>query len=180
MTRQSNIDTTRQEFLKESYKKESLLRNKWFKDYFGSNQLPKGVGDQDTTTSPIPSNRVPKATLIKIKPAPPTPPKRASPTFVLPEPLNQPGPQVPEMRMPTPETKGMIYSGLSAEGDGRKAYLVKRKLKGPEEKFEYPLTSSLEVGWNIREVSKKCETKQGHFGKSRIIRDTFFAENGVM
>ena len=84
------------------------------------------------------------------------------------------------MRAPTPETKKMIYTGLSSEGDGRKAYLLKRKTQAPEDKFEYPLTSALEVGWNIKKISETAEVKEVHYGKSRIIRDTFFAENGVM
>jgi len=178
MARQSNLDTTKQDFLKEAYKKESKLRNKWFQGYFGSNSLPPGVSDSESPTSPMPATKAAKPTLIKIKPAPATPPERPLPP-VQPA-VSDPNVKMSEMRPASPGTKGMIYSGLSAEGDGRKAYLVKRRGQDPEEKFEYPLTSALEVGWNIKEVSKTADIRQAHFGKSRIIRDTFFAENGVM
>jgi len=178
MARESNIDTTRQEFLKESYRKENTLRNKWFREHFGSDALPAGVGGQDTPTSPVPAKGSRgKPTFIKIKPAPATPPRRPSPPMKDPE---EPIVVGPEMRAPSPETKKMIYTGLSSEGNGRVAYLVQRKTKAPEEKFEYPLTSSLEVGWNIGEIAKTADIKEVHYGKSRIVRDTFFAESGVM
>ena len=178
MARQSNLDTTKQDFLKEAYKKEGLLRNKWFQGYFGSNVLPPGVGGSDSPTSPAPINKLGKPTFIKIKPAPKTPAER--PLAPVKPVVIDPNVKMSEMRPVSPGTKGMIYSGLSAEGDGRKAYLVKRRTEDPEVKFEYPLTSSLEVGWNIKEVSKTADIRQAHYGKSRIIRDTFFAENGVM
>jgi len=180
MTRQSNIDTTRQEFLKESYRKENTLRNKWFREHFGSDALPAGVGGAESSTSPVPEKKVGnrgKPTFIKIKPAPATPPKRASPAAKESESAKAPG---PEMRPPTPETKKMIYTGLSCEGNGRVAYLGKRKGLAPEKKFEYPLTSALEVGWDISEIAKTADIKEVHYGKSRIVRDTFFAESGVM
>ena len=179
MARVSNIDTERQEFLKENYRKENILRNAWFQSYFGSNDLPADVSGPRTVISPIPdSMKAGKPNLIKIKPAPATPPKRPVAAAPPTKPLD-PNVKLSEMRPATPETKNMIYSGLSAEGDGRKAYLKKRLTKAPEDKFEFPLTSSLEVGWNIQEVAKKME-KLPVYGKSRIVRDTFFAENGVM
>lgn len=180
MARQSNIDTTRQEFLKESYRKENTLRNKWFREHFGSDSLPTGVAGSDHSASPVPETKVGnrgKPTFIKIKPAPATPTKRPSPPPKATEPAKDIG---PEMRAASPDTKKMIYTGLSSEGNGRVAYLVKRKNKAPEEKFEYPLTSALEVGWNIKEIAKTAEIKEVHYGKSRIVRDTFFAESGVM
>jgi hypothetical protein len=180
MARNSNIDTTRQEFLKESYRKENTLRNKWFREHFGSDDLPADMGGLENSTSPVPDSKSGgrgKPTLIKIKPAPPTPPKKEIPPLKETEPAKHPG---PEMRAASPETKNMIYTGLSSEGNGRVAYLVKRKNIAPEDKFEYPLTSSLEVGWNIKKIAETSEIKEVHYGKSRIVRDTFFAESGVM
>ena len=176
MARNLNIDTERQEFLKESYKKEGLLRNKWFQGYFGANALPDGMGGPPST-SPEPAAKVAKPTFIKVRPAPPTPtPKKIHPVLT----AETVGGKFSEMRAVSPGTQAMVYNGLSSEGDGRKSYLLKRKTVGPEEKFEYPLTSSQEVGWDIKEVSKTVETRPAYYGKSRIIRDTFFAQNGVM
>lgn len=84
------------------------------------------------------------------------------------------------MRVASANTRTLLYTGLSAEGEGRKAYLCQRKTKGPEEKYQYPLTSALEVGWKIREVSAKMESKPAQFGRSRIVQDTFFRTNGVL
>lgn len=83
-----------------------------------------------------------------------------------------------EMRAASATTKQLLYTGLSAEGEGRKAYLVQRRIKNPEDKFQFPLTSALEVGWKIREVGKKGEGKPAQFGRSRIVQDTFFRTNG--
>ena len=85
-----------------------------------------------------------------------------------------------EMRVASAATKGLLYTGLSAEGEGRKAYLIQRKNKGPEEKYQYPLTSALEVGWKISDVSGTRENKPAQYGRSRIVQDTFFRTNGVL
>jgi len=181
MARSLNLDTTKQEFLKESYRNEAKFRNTWFQTYFGSNQLPENLRSEDPAASPVPATKVAKPTLINIKPAPATPPQARSPTYIEPTPVEKldGSSKVPEMRGASPTTKQMIYTGLSSEGDGRKAYLIKRKDVNPEKKFEYPLTSSLEVGWDIHNVAKTMEVLP-RYGKSRIVRDTFFAENGVM
>lgn len=56
---------------------------------------------------------------------------------------------LPEMRAPTPQTSQLLYQGFSHEGKGRRHYLQERKMKGPEEKFHYPVLSSWEYGWRL-------------------------------
>lgn len=72
----------------------------------------------------------------------------------------------------------MLYNGFTKEGRGRYQYLQARTFKKPEEKYEYPLTTSWEYGWRLDDVVKEFRAPQ--FGRSRIVRDTFFRRNGIL
>nr|XP_014344985.1 PREDICTED: uncharacterized protein LOC106703849 [Latimeria chalumnae] len=82
-----------------------------------------------------------------------------------------------EMRPVTPQTLGLLYKGFSREGKGRFLYLKQRKMKSPEEKFDYPLLSSWEYGWKLGDFVKEIRTPM--HGRSRIVKDTFYKRNGV-
>ncbi|XP_043934726.1 protein ATP6V1FNB-like [Protopterus annectens] len=82
-----------------------------------------------------------------------------------------------DMRPVTPQTFNLLYQGFSKEGKGRCEYLQRRKQKGPEEKFEYPLLSSWIYGWRLGDVVKEMRTPA--HGRSRIVKDTFYKRNGV-
>ena len=179
MSRESNINTTRQEFLKESFSKEAKLRNRWFQGYFGANTLPAHLQSERAGSPGLNTKKKPSVTLIKIRPAPPTPPIKLSQIDEIPA-MIESGEKFKEMRSPSPGTKGIIFSGLSCEGNGRKAYLRKRNKKPPELKFEYPQTSALEVGWQIAALSKEQVDQPAFYGKGRIVSDTFFRSNGVL
>jgi len=170
MVRELNMDTQRQNFWKESINKEVSIRNTWFQQHL---RFSKEFAAEDLS-SPVPVSKAPEPVKVPSKVATP---KKASPVPVA-EP--EPGTKFTEMRIASPLTKTILYTGLSAEGDGRKAYLLQRKTKGPEEKFEFPITSASEVGWKIREVSSNQEVKPAMFGRSRIVQDTFFRTNGVL
>lgn len=55
----------------------------------------------------------------------------------------------PLMRPVTPDTKETLYKGFSKEGKGRHLYLQRRVVKGPDEKFDYPILSSWDYGWRL-------------------------------
>lgn len=82
-----------------------------------------------------------------------------------------------EMRPVTPNVKGQLYKGFSKEGTGRYAYLQIRKLKKPEIKYDFPITSSWEYGWKLDDVVK--EFRAPAFGRSRIVKDSFYRTNGI-
>ncbi|XP_074861814.1 protein SPMIP1 [Carettochelys insculpta] len=86
-------------------------------------------------------------------------------------------PHLMEMRPATPKTKHLLYQGTSQEGKGRHLYLQARKLKSPEEKFHYPVLSSWEYGWHLRDVI--TEIKTPIHARSGIVKDTFYIRNGV-
>lgn len=81
----------------------------------------------------------------------------------------------PEMRPPSGATKKMLYDGFSKEGLGRKKYLETRKMKKPEERFDYTVTSNWEYGWQ-----QTTDLHPPKHGRSRIVRDTFFRTGGAL
>ncbi|XP_015203403.1 protein SPMIP1 [Lepisosteus oculatus] len=83
----------------------------------------------------------------------------------------------PVMRSVTPQTRGVLYQGFSKEGKGRSLYLRNRTMKSPEKKFEHPIISSWEYGWRLGDYAK--EDKSPIKGRSRIVKDTFYARNGI-
>ena len=82
-----------------------------------------------------------------------------------------------DMRPATVNTKSLLYSGISAHGEGRYAYLKKRKLLTPEEKFEFPVLSSCQYGWKILEYVKN--PKGSKFARTCVIKDTFYRNSGI-
>jgi len=84
-----------------------------------------------------------------------------------------------EMRPVSPDTYKLLYKGFSALGEGRYAYLQQRKLKVPEMKYSFPISSSWEYGWKIKEAMKNPLMQSAEFGRSRIVKDSFYRTNGV-
>ena len=81
----------------------------------------------------------------------------------------------PEMRPPSGTTKKLLYEGFSKEGLGRKKYLETRKMKKPEERFDYTVTSNWEYGWQ-----QTTDLHPPKHGRSRIVKDTFFRTGGAL
>lgn len=82
-----------------------------------------------------------------------------------------------EMRAVTPAVRKQLYKGFSKEGTGRYAYLQVRKLKKPEDKYDFPITSSWDYGWRLDDVVKEFHAPK--FGRSRIVKDSFYRTNGI-
>ena len=82
-----------------------------------------------------------------------------------------------DMRPATARTKALLYNGISAHGEGRYAYLKKRKTLIPEHKYEFPVLSSCLYGWKIKDY---IEEPQGSpYGRTCVIRDTFYRNSGI-
>ena len=81
------------------------------------------------------------------------------------------------MRPPTTRTKALLYTGLSAHGEGRKAYLTRRKELGPDQKFEYPVMTSANYGWKILDYT---DLKKSSYARTRIIQDSFYRSSGIL
>ena len=87
-------------------------------------------------------------------------------------------PLVDMNRADTP-TKQKLYDGLSKEGKGRHAYLASRHKLDPDNKFNFPLLSSWEYGWRLSDVIRVEDLKNPTHGRSRIIAETFYRNNGL-
>ena len=82
-----------------------------------------------------------------------------------------------DMRPPSQNTRAMLYSGISAHGEGRYAYLNKRKLLIPEQKYEFPVLSSCLYGWKITELT---DPKPSRYARTCVIKDSFYRTSGIM
>eukprot|EP01137_Pigoraptor_chileana_P036723 Opistho-2@32789 len=71
------------------------------------------------------------------------------------------------------KTQKLLYVGISAEGEGRAAYLKRRKEDGPQDKYMLPVLSNQSYGWEP--YSPESPDK----GRSKIVVDTFYRKNGV-
>ncbi|CAK8689142.1 protein SPMIP1-like [Clavelina lepadiformis] len=185
MARELNMDTQRQNFWKEAIKKEAFVRLAWHGKYANE------IKEQESPTSK--EKRLARAKkFTEMVPKPPTrsltlpvinyPKKRPTNVDMVIKPHqagdNDPDALLVEMRPVAPGVKRLLYHGFTKEGKGRHQYLQARTFKKPEEKYDYPLTTSWEYGWRLDDVVKEFRTPQ--FGRSRIVRDTFFRRNGIL
>ena len=56
-------------------------------------------------------------------------------------------------------------------------YLIARGKLGPEVKFTYPQTISMEYGWKINE---RPNTKRSEYARSFIVKNSFFRPAGII
>lgn len=82
-----------------------------------------------------------------------------------------------DMRPPTAGTRQLLYNGISAHGEGRYAYLKKRKTLTPEQKYDFPVLSSCQYGWKIRDFSR---TKSSPHARVCVIKDSFYRNSGII
>ena len=177
MVRELNMDTQRQNFWKESIDKEASVRLAWHVQF--SKDLSSQSAIQMKNIHPKKKETLfPKIgtqnTLIqsnlneqKLKMAKQMDKSTTKPTLLV------------EMHPVTPRTKKLLYKGFSALGEGRYAYLQERKKKKPEQKYEFPITNAWEYGWKITEAMKQSLSKPAEFGRTRIVKDSFYRNNGV-
>jgi hypothetical protein len=82
-----------------------------------------------------------------------------------------------EMRSVDQPTKNKLYDGFSHEGKGRSQYLRNRQDLSPEAKFTFPLLSSWEYGWKIRDEMSTYGRPVN--ARTATIKDSFYTRNGV-
>ena len=91
--------------------------------------------------------------------------------------IQKPGSGFDLMRSVTPKTKGLIYKGLSKDGEGRSDYLSKRRGKAPEEKYNLVISENCEYGWN--QAVMRPQLKVPKFGKVPVVKMDFFRQSGI-
>uniref|UniRef100_A0A8C6YCV4 Sperm microtubule inner protein 1 n=1 Tax=Naja naja TaxID=35670 RepID=A0A8C6YCV4_NAJNA len=161
MARPLNMDTLQQNFWKEEYGKEIMLRFAWHQKYGAlvkakQESLRERRKKAEDTTLRLPSVRPPPP-VKPISPPPPLPPPPAKAV----QPLM-------EMKPAPREVRNLLYQGISHEDEGRYRYLKLRLLVPPEEKYTFPITTNFTYGWQMGEAT--C-------AKTRT--DSFFRKNGA-
>ena len=170
------MDTQLQNFWIESIDKEASLRFAWHLKY--SKQFAKKVvqqGQQGKKTGLVLSNAV--SDRIKKMEADSRPVQsKAHPSRS--QSAKSDGVVIMrDMRPPSQSTRSMLYSGISAHGEGRYAYLKKRKLMIPEQKYKFPILSSCQYGWKITELTNP---KPSRYARTCVIKDSFYRNSGIM
>ena len=82
-----------------------------------------------------------------------------------------------DMRPASTRTRALLYNGISAHGEGRQAYLRKRKTLTPEKKYEFPLLSSCQYGWKIMEFARPIPSAHA---RTCVIKDSFYRNSGII
>ena len=82
-----------------------------------------------------------------------------------------------DMRPASVNTRSLLYNGISAHGEGRYAYLKKRRTLTPEKKYEFPILSSCQYGWKIGEC---MNPKPSAHARTCVIKDTFYRNSGII
>ncbi|XP_036037747.1 protein ATP6V1FNB [Onychomys torridus] len=140
MSRQLNMDTLRQNFWKEEYLREMRLRCEWHRKH---GTLVKAKQKAKAAA------RLPLK-LPTLMPKSPGLPPPVSKTALSKAP--SPVPEVhfqSEMYPVSPDTKALLYEGISHDFQGRYQYLNTRKLDLPETRYLFPITTNFTYGWQL-------------------------------
>ncbi|KAM9172892.1 protein SPMIP1 [Pangshura tecta] len=162
MARPLNMDTLQQDFWKEQYLKELMLRFRWHQRYGASVQARQEQLRQrrQATREPLKLPTLPSPV--------PVPPAE--------QPAEEPAGSVPEgeMKPVAPEVRQLLYQGISQDGEGRRRYLARRAACAPEEKYFTPVTTNFLYGWQMGKVTKVYVPPSP---KCHI--ESFFRKNGA-
>ncbi|XP_067109792.1 protein SPMIP1 [Osmerus mordax] len=169
------LTTQNQNCYREQIEKETYTRLAWKSRY--SHQYPTAFISRKTRDLGLPKLQLPESS--RTGPALPTVLKPGEKKREVPAPVvvQRSLSEAPLMRPVTPQTTADLYQGFSKEGKGRTLYLHRRTQKGPEEKFDYPLLSSWEYGWRLGDYEQDYRSPTN--GKSGVVRNTFYARNGI-
>ncbi|XP_038609163.1 protein ATP6V1FNB [Tachyglossus aculeatus] len=173
MARHLNMDTQRQNFWKEEYLKEMLLRFGWQRKYGAAVRAKQRARVQAREGLKLPTI-APKG-LPKV-PSPPKAPTPLPPKAPVPKPTGPvcPSPPDGEMYPVPPAIRTLLYHGVSHDQQGRVCYLAARAATRPEERYLYPLTTSFVYGWQLG------PTVKGALPSNKLCRiETFFRKNGA-
>lgn len=183
------FDVQRQNFWTESIHKEAYTRLAWHEKYSKEFARESREGGQAAVARKKRPDMVPKVKLIPVQSLKTKKTKKAADKTDASKAQENskkeleklagkdPNALLVEMRPVTSDVREQLFKGFSKEGTGRYAYLQMRKLKKPEMKYEVPLTSSWEYGWRLNDVVK--EFRAPTYGRSRIVKDSFFRTNGI-
>ncbi|XP_053464566.1 protein ATP6V1FNB isoform X2 [Nycticebus coucang] len=165
MLRQLNMDTQQQNFWKEEYLREKMLRCEWHRKYGSLVKAKQKAKAAARLPLKLP-------TLYPKTPHSPAPGPQAVPSKA---PCSVP--EVPfqsEMYPILPATRALLYEGISHDFQGRYRYLNTRKLDMPETRFLFPITTNFTYGWQLGPPVKQ------ELVSCKMCRiESFFRKNGA-
>ncbi|XP_049432879.1 protein ATP6V1FNB isoform X3 [Epinephelus fuscoguttatus] len=184
------LTTQSQNFYREQIQKEMLTRLAWKSHYAKlypsrynprnnstePTQLPQLAADPRAVLPPVTRTTEKRSNLPPSRSHPPPHPPPPPPPVVSSEGEGQLS-VAPLMRPVSPETRHTLYQDSSHNGKGRSLYLQRRRHIRPEEKFDFPVLSSWEYGWRLGDYSLDYRTPS--CAKSSVVKNTFYARNGV-
>ena len=181
----ATMDAQQQSFWIESINKEAAVRFAWQLRY--SKKFAKDLAMQEQRKPPRkqpPGLNIASSLSARIKQLEDERPKPSrQPTASKPESRASEKSQrrlsIRDMRPPSVNTRSVLYDGISAHGEGRYAYLKKRKRLSPDQKYEFPVLSSCEYGWKILDYMDPSKNKPSRFARTCVIRDSFYRNSGV-
>lgn len=181
--RNANFTTQFQDFLKESFEKETSQRLAWFNKRRSQTTGINRPRQLEVFRKKITEGSKPSDALLQKLPAIEGEQRHARVKADFNDPLlgRRAYTSVDlqqEMRPPSPVTRSLLYDGFTKEGKGRYQYLRHRYDTIPEKKFTFPIISSWDYGWRLEDVIKKEEIKKPTYGRTRIVEDTFYTRNG--
>ncbi|CAH8541440.1 unnamed protein product [Schistosoma rodhaini] len=84
-----------------------------------------------------------------------------------------------DMYKPSNDVLKLLYDGISKEGKGRSRYLHDRYKLNLEDKFQFPVLSSMEYGWGHADLISKSTAQSRKFGRQCVIEDSFCRRTGI-
>ncbi|KAL6045924.1 hypothetical protein STEG23_018422 [Scotinomys teguina] len=160
------MDNLRQNFWKEDYLREVKLRCDWHRKY-GS--LVKAKQKARAAA------RLPLKLPTLLPQAPGSPPATVSTATPFKAPSSVPEVSLQSEMYPVPpNTKALLYEGISHDFKGRYQYLNARKLNLPETRYLFPITTNFTYGWQLGPA-----TKQELVSCKMCRIESFFRKNGA-
>nr|XP_056703469.1 protein ATP6V1FNB [Euleptes europaea] len=174
MARPLNMDTLQQNFWKEEYLKEIMLRVGWHQKYGALVKAKQGRQRERhkkaaEATLKLPSVKAPPLEKPKSPPPRPVEPRKERDLMGIDAKVLE-----TEMKPALREVRSLLYQGISHEDEGRYRYLQTRALLRPEDKYTFPITTNFNYGWQMGNMA--C-TYVAPTPKCRI--DSFFRKNGA-
>ncbi|XP_067391010.1 protein SPMIP1 [Emydura macquarii macquarii] len=165
MARQLSMGTQQQDFWKEAYLKELMVRFRWHQRY--------GAGVKARQEQLRQQRKAAKEPLKLPAIQPPAPVPKAEPPAAEP-PAGPVALQEGEMKPVAPEVRRLLYQGNSHDGEGRWRYLRLRQACQPEDKYYSPVTTNFLYGWQMGKITNVYVPPSP---KCRI--ESFFRKNGA-
>ncbi|CAL8076793.1 unnamed protein product [Calicophoron daubneyi] len=186
MARNYPADTRGQRVLEELYEKENVAQLQWFlkhwkakKDNPGKPLSPAAI--IETPVPPI-NEVLPHNLLQKINESKQKTAQKLAETSVNEKPESLKGQDKEstcDMYPPDPQTLRLLFDGISKEGKGRVQYLRERNKLNVEQKFQYPIASSMIYGWGNTALLTNSGPQQNRHGRERVIEESFYRRTGI-